>query len=130
MTGDKQEGPRSFTRFLEGLADGEAAYELSEKFYQLGSRLRDEALARNGKVKGELSFKIGVSIDARGQVGLTYAADVKMPKAQKVESIAWITKGGNVTFDHPRQGKLPLAEVKAPRQVELEDDDVPPAREV
>lgn len=127
----RHEGPRSFARFLEGLGDGDAVNELSEQLFELTGKLQDEALARGDKVAGMLTFKLAISADPRGNVGMVYDVEIKKPKPKRVPAIGWLTKGGNVTFEHPKQIKLPLREVSAGAEsMDLETGEITPAREV
>jgi hypothetical protein len=124
------EGPRHFARFLEGLGDGDAVNELSEQLFKLTTKLQDESLARGDKVAGMLTFKLAISADPRGNVGMVYDIELKEPKPKRVPAIGWLTKGGNVTFEHPKQLKMPLHEVADPDDYNLETGEVTPAREV
>jgi hypothetical protein len=128
----KQEGPRSFARFLEGVGEGDCVREASELLFELNNKLQDEALARSDKVVGEFVLKIKMSCDHKGNVVMVHDIDIKKPKPKRLGSIGWMTKGGNVTFVHPKQTTLPLREVDAPRQQQIDADtgEIQPAREV
>ncbi|MEM9072844.1 MAG: hypothetical protein AAGE52_30335 [Myxococcota bacterium] len=113
---EHEEGPRSFTRFLETLADGDAVAELNEKLHRLGSHLMHEANARGAGVKGDLTLKVSFKVEPHGVVAILYSVKMKEPEPRRAGSIAWLTEGGNFTAQNPRQQKLPLVEVSAPKK--------------
>ena len=110
MPDTTQEGPRSFTRWLEKLGDGQAQADLSRAMFELGGTLRQQALER-GKCKGELTLKLTFDVDQFGQVLTGYSVKVKEPEPARPSSMFWLTKGGNFTVENPRQTSLPLREV-------------------
>jgi hypothetical protein len=115
---DNREGPRSFTVFYQDVADGDFQRDASEELFALTGALRDEALRVNGKVKGEITIKLNISIDPRGVIGVDQDIKTKKPKIRRATAQAWITAGGNITLQHPRQLTLPV------REVRTENDDV------
>jgi hypothetical protein len=129
---DKEEGPRSFARLIENLGDGDVHAGLSDDLFDLIGKLRDASinLDGNAKVKGDMSIKLKVSIDARGNVGVDVDSSIKVPKRKRPTAQAWITAGGNLTTEHPRQTKLPLQEVPRSRVVHEVDDRLPAREEV
>lgn len=116
-TKDKDEGPRSFARFIESLADGAACSELSEELFGLSNKLQDESLARNTPVKGELTLKIKLAADPRGMVAIHYDVKRKDPVRPTSAGVMWLTKGGNLTAQNPKQ-----LELGALRQVKQRED--------
>lgn len=125
-----EEGPRSFTVFMRDLSDGEAEGELSYQLHELCKRMQEEAAARNDKVKGKLALTVSLQAEPSGIVGVSYAVDVKAPKRRTSPAVFWLTRGGNLTGQNPKQQKLPLREVAAP-PAEARDVDAPSsAREV
>jgi hypothetical protein len=108
---DPKEGPRSFARFIENVGDGDFHQDASDALFELGKAIQDLALRTESKVKGKLTLTIDMSCDARGVVGVNVDVVTKKPKAKRAPAQAWITKHGNVVFEHPRQTKLPLREV-------------------
>jgi len=115
----KLEGPRSFARFIENVGEGDFHRDASDGLFDLGNAIQDLALRTESKVKGKMTIVVEMSCDARGVVGVTVDVQVKKPKVRKAAAQAWITKGGNVVFEHPRQTKLPLREVGGIEGVEV-----------
>lgn len=107
----KEEGPRSFARFLENVGEGDYHQDASDALFELGKSIQDLALRTESKVKGKLVLTVDMSCDARGVVGVNVEVVTKKPKVKRAPAQAWITKHGNVVFEHPRQTKLPLQEV-------------------
>lgn len=112
----EREGPRSFGVFLHALADGEAMAACSNELHKLVSVLQDESLEQNAELKGELRLTIKVTADPKGHVAVSYDLATKEPKPVRSSSIMWITKGGNLTVENPRQQKLPLRDVDLSRR--------------
>lgn len=115
------EGPRSFARFLENVGDGDFHRDASDGLFDLGNAIQDLALRTETKIKGKLIITVDMSCDPRGVVGVNVDVQVKKPKVKHAAAQAWITKNGNVVFEHPRQTVLPLREVGA--RIEVIDDE-------
>lgn len=107
----EREGPRSFGVFLNGLAEGEAMAACSHGLHELVEKLQEESVDQNKELRGELRLTIQLIADPKGYVAVGYDLATKAPKPQRSGSIMWITKGGNLTLENPRQQKLPLREV-------------------
>ncbi len=105
-----QEGPRAFARWFEKLGDGQAHFDMSRALFELGGVLRQQALER-GECKGELTLKLKFKVDPHLQVITSYQVTVKEPEPSRPASMHWLTKGGNLTVENPRQTSLPLREV-------------------
>jgi hypothetical protein len=130
---DTREGPRSFTRFFDDIGEGDFQRDAAEKLFELVSALRDEAIYCNGKVKGKFALTLDFSIDPRGVVAVDCDSKIKKPTRKRAPAQAWITAGGNLTLEHPRQLKLPVREVKNDNHSdarEMDGDERSPAREV
>jgi len=108
---DKKEGPRSFARFIEQVGDGDLLADASSGLYELSNALQDESLRLNAKVKGKLIIEIPMTCDPRGVMGIDFNVKVNKPTKKRATAQAWVTKGGNVIFESPRQTSLPLREV-------------------
>lgn len=119
---EKTEGPRSFARFVEGVADGELHRLLSEELFKLGDQLQCDADRLNIKAKGTLTIKLNLSVDPRGVAGVEWDIDGKPPKHKHPAAQAWITPGGNFVFENPKQTKFDLREVPK-RELVAHDDD-------
>lgn len=127
----KEEGPRSFSRFLHTLADGEAESTLSYQLHELMKRCQEEAITRVGMVKGALSLKLRFAIDEHGHAEIAYDVAIKEPARKTSKGHFWLTKHGNLTAENPKQTKLPLRDVGG-REPARQVIDEPPgaAREV
>lgn len=101
------EGPRSFSAILTQLDDGLVHHELSGKLHSLVSELRDRAIAEDRKMSGELTLKLKVDV-RKGTAEVTADCTTKLPRARREPTTVWVTKGGNLTTEVPRQEKLPL----------------------
>ena len=112
MSETKTEGPRSFSVLLTSLDDGTVHTELSEKLHALVSELRDRSTAEDRKLRGELGLKLTIDV-RKGVADVTADITTKTPKRKREPSTVWVTKGGNLTTEVPRQEKLPLREVPA-----------------
>lgn len=108
----EEEGPRSAVVFLDGLADGRCAAQLSGALHDLGKVLADESAARDATVKGELTLKIKFACERNGVVSVDYDIKVKQPAQVTSRGLMWLTPGGNFTAHNPKQQVLPLREVK------------------
>lgn len=117
----KQEGPRSFARFLEQVCDGEAHTEASAKFHELVQKLEKEAEGR-GRATGKITISLAVALDERGKADIAFDVSTKEPKKEHGKGVAWLTPGGNFTFSNPRQQKLPLRDVST-EPARLADDE-------
>ncbi|HEV7717181.1 MAG TPA: hypothetical protein VGO53_16405 [Steroidobacteraceae bacterium] len=123
------EGPRSFTRFIEALGDGQANSDLSNELFDLGAVLRRESVER-GECRGELQLTLKFKVDQFGQVITSYQIKIKEPEPGRPASMFWLTKHGNFSVDNPRQQSLPLHEVVTQDGEVIEVGGQRPAREV
>jgi|SRR5690606_22136906 len=110
------EGPRSFAVVFQTIADGEAHTEASEEMQGLLKLLQEEARNTNGTASGSMTIKLGLKVDAKGVATIAYSVDVKKPTRKRPGATMWVTKGGNLSPDNPRQQKLPLRDVSAPSE--------------
>lgn len=127
---EKDEGPRSFNVFLTNLAEGECERELSRQMHGLIKGIRSEAIGRDAKIKGELTLKMRFTCPKAGPVAVSYDVTTKAPKKVTSEGYFWITPGGNLSHQNPKQEVLPLREVPEPESRDLPDDEELEAREV
>ena len=105
-TDKTEEGPRSFSLLLQQVADGDAHAELSQSLHELTLGLAVAARATAGVVKGELMLRLRMTVDEKGVVGVGYEVKIKEPPPTRSSSVFWITKGGNLTPENPRQANL------------------------
>lgn len=128
----REEGPRSFGVILQKVADGAAEAELSRELFTLTKTLKDEARMRGAKVGGSITLKISLEADSDdGVVKVSYDVTTKAPKPLRRNGHFWITAGGNLTAEAPKQSKLPFQDVADARGIphDLSDDGGMPARE-
>ena len=108
MAEPKTEGPRSFSVLITGLDDGAVHSDLSAGLQSMVSEIADQARMKDGKVKGVFTLKLTVSVDPKGVAEVAADVTVKTPPRKRSPSTVWVTKGGNLTTEIPRQEKLPL----------------------
>ena len=112
-TAAADEGARSATRFIEKIADGQCQADLSHALHKLGLKLAVETRNRAAKCTGELVLKIKLTAEPTGIVGVGYEINAKEPKSPTSGSVFWLTKGGNLSDENPRQTSFPgVREVK------------------
>jgi hypothetical protein len=117
MTESNQEGPRSATVFVANLAEGACAAQLSEELHELARTMQREAYSRDTKVKGELTLKLRFVAKPNGVVDVEYKIKSKAPAKKTAPATLWLTDGGNLVNENPRQMKLPIREVPRPAPV-------------
>lgn len=126
-----EEGPRAFARTLELIADGTCHVELSEEQHDLLKKLHSHAMHTQGVAQGEITLKIKYRVEATGVVGLKYDVKVKEPTKLRPNAVMWITPGGNLTPQNPKQPELFPREVPKPAPArELPEESTPAARSV
>lgn len=125
-----EEGSRSFGEFLRQVCDGDVLTEATNELHRLMDIMAAEAEACRGEKKGRLSLVFDFNVDARGAVGITYDVTCKEPKKARSGGVAWLTRGRNLTFENPRQQKLPLVEVPSRRTVAQDEPAGPVVAEV
>ncbi len=110
-----EEGPRNAAVLITQIDEGRLHAELSESIHDTVKRLYDHAVQHGGKdAKGTVTMSLSFAVSDRGFVGVCAEVATKLPKAPPSTSHFWITPGGNLTLDNPRQQKLPLREVAPP----------------
>ena len=110
------EGPRSFARFAEQACSGALHADMSQEMHELLGIMRRVALTSNGS-KGSLTLTLNFSLDGADQVETTYSIKNKVPQPTRRKGLMFLTPGGNLQPDNPRQRSLPLSEVtRAPRE--------------
>lgn len=108
------EGPRSFAVLLNDLRDdasGESLNEqVSDELHELTEYLQGLSRANDAKVTGTLTLTVKVSVNGKSAT-LVPELTTKKPKHKVREYPLWVTRGGNLTTDHPTQQRLPLRPV-------------------
>lgn len=123
------EGPRSFARALEMIADGELIHDASAELQALLKRLRSEAEHRHQAVKGRLTLTLTLNVEPHGLVDIRPALTTKAADRKLARGTLWLTPHANLTPNNPRQQALPLREVQPPAAAR-ELDDEPEVREL
>ncbi len=123
-----KEDPVPFAQFLRDLGYGDAHRELSEELHALVSGLQDAALHQGNEVVGTLSLTIKVKLDPRGHAATAYEIKRKDARNPSTPTVFFVTKGGNLSTQNPRQTAFDLREV-SPRN-EAVNDLGEPVREV
>lgn len=120
------EGARSFAYHLATIADGDINRDCSEELRDLLNKMVTEASAREATVKGVFRLELAIEVSDAGMVGIAPSIKTKAPEKKRRGAGLWVTKGGNLSYEHPRQQLLPgLREVtggrrEAPREVAQE----------
>lgn len=111
----KTEGPRSLAVLMQGIRDDEDGTtlneEASEKFHEFMKALRAESIARDAKVSGTFTITFGVAVK-KGNATVSVDINAKTPRKKPVEVELWVTRGGNLSVEAPRQEKLPFGVVE------------------
>lgn len=116
-----EEGARNFSVVLahmkdedeEGEPTGASALDLvNAAVHDVVSHLRDESVALEAERKGEVVVRIPIAVfKSKATVGCDI--EKKLPKAPKRKPTAlYVTKGGNLSTEQPKQKKLPLHAVE------------------
>ena len=125
-TDKPEEGARSYATLVGQLGEGTLNAELSEDLHALVKRLEAHAYDF-GKAKGVITLALAVEIDREGVVTVDPDIKVKAPKPARRKGRYWLTPGGNLTPDNPKQTQLPLREVPkaAARDIGQQEENAP-----
>lgn len=129
-TAEEAEGARAFNNAIMLLDNGRVHAELSEKLHGLVCKLRDEAINRDRAIAGELSLTLKIGVDEHGNVEVIPAIKVVEPKAKQARTVLFLTRGGNLSVENPRQQSLPLRDVSAPETRDVNSGAAVATREV
>ena len=124
------EGPRGFAVLVQQIDDGELHAELSAEIKRLSGDLSEHAEKTGATAKGAITLTLSLSAKANGTVSVEADVKTKSPKAKRPGSTFWITKGGNLSAENPRQARLPLREVPTAEARALPADEAKPARTI
>lgn len=106
-----EEGVRSAAVLLAQVDDGALNAEFSERLHETVQKLYEHAVETAKDAKGRVSLTLDLAVSEKGFVGLRGTVETKIPKRKASLSHFWISPGGNLTVENPRQQKLPLREV-------------------
>lgn len=114
MAAKDQEGPRSFARFVELIAEGTAHGRMSQELHDLLVELKTTAEVESCVVKGSLTIKFDFKVTPLNECSVDYDLKRTAKKPKPIGSHFWLTSGANLSHENPRQTSLPLREVGAP----------------
>jgi len=126
----QEEGPRDFAVFLRQVADGQCLIDLSSELHELMLTLREEAATSKDGVNGSLSLELKFKVEGNGVVGNTYLIKRKEPAKRRPNSVFWLTGGGNLTAQNPRQLQIPTVRDVTPTSEEREVEPTTAERDV
>jgi hypothetical protein len=115
MTKEIEGNVRSAGTLLQSLEDGQLLEDLSTEILDLNSKLANHAEAV-GKAKGEVRLTLKFTADQGGTVTVDADITVKDPRSLRARSVLWMTKGGHLSSENPKQTKLPLREISLPKE--------------
>ena len=124
-----EEGARSFSRFVDLIADGDAGRDISTELHTLLKVMSDQTSRTDTTAKGKLVVTFALAMEPGGMTGVAYDVKITEPKLKRATGVLWLTKGSNLVAENPRQAKLPLREVR-PADVREAGDVAPATREV
>lgn len=125
---EKDEGARSFAHLLTQIDEGSFNEELSAAMRELARDLNSYACKFRRDGKGEIAIGLRVAVDEKGVTSVVGEFKVKRPKVPRASSQFFLTVGGNLSLENPRQQKLPLREVAGPGPARELADDIQPVR--
>ena len=105
------EEARDFSHFFNSLDEGNAAAEASVALQELVKETSAKAAHRMKALVGTLNIALAVAIDETGVSRVTYEIKAKPPKHKTQPSTFWVSKGGNLTPNNPRQIELGIRDV-------------------
>lgn len=116
------EGPRSFARMLEEVADGDLQADVSVATHRLVSQLQEMARETGIDASGSITLRLDFTVDPKRNIEITGGITTKAPSAPKRTANYWVSPGGNVAFEPPsKDRKGPVREVgrnhEAPRDI-------------
>ena len=112
------EAPRSFAVLLHEIGDGSLLANLSAELQDVVSKCQDYALSEGAAGRGELTLTLKIKAEKNGNASLITEIKSKAPRAKLPPQGLWISKGGNLLTENPKQARLKFVEVKpeAPRE--------------
>lgn len=116
QTQPKDEGPRSFARFIEQVDDGQAVADISAEMHKLCLKL-SKICENQQKAKAKMTLGITFEMLQNGDVNVDYDVKLSEPKQVRNSSRMYVTKGGNLTVVPQKQMSLGFPrEVPKPNQ--------------
>lgn len=105
------EEPRSAAVLLHELGEGALLAQLSAEIQQTVNACQDYALNEGGSGKGRVTLTIDFAAEKNGTCAVRAAVTSKAPRQKLPPAAMWISKGGNLLVENPRQQKLALKDV-------------------
>lgn len=107
---DHEEGARSFAHFLMQANSGAMASDTSFEFRRMVDEMRRVAMQSNG-ASADFTLKIHLTLDDSDEVRVKFSARGKVSEPTRRKGTMWLSRGGNLIPENPRQQRLPLTEV-------------------
>lgn len=128
----KEEESRSAAVLLPQIDEGALNAELSGAIHATTRKLYEMAVAYAKDTKGKVVLTIGLEVSPQGYVVVRGGVESKVPRARPTAGHFWLSPGGNLVLENPRQQKLPLRDINAPpqRPVEFGPHPVPSPRDI
>lgn len=112
---ESTEGARSFARFMDWANSGALNSDASHELHRFLGDLRTRAMRSNG-AKGTFTLTLKIALDDADQVQIEHSIKTRVPELPRRKGAAYLTRGGNLTPDNPRQQSLPLTDVSRPER--------------
>jgi hypothetical protein len=106
-----REGPRSAAVLLHEIGDGALLALLSNEIQTVVNACQDYALAEGAPGTGEITLKLAFKAEKNGTCAVRAEVKSKAPRAKLPPAAMWISKGGNLLVENPRQKNLEFRDV-------------------
>ncbi len=107
------DGTRDFPAFIRMVNDGSFQHELAGALHDINAKLQTIA-SNEGKAKGQLTITINLTHQDDGTVQVEPVVKAKVPEPRRRKSTFWMTPGGNLSPNNPKQVRLEFKDVSAP----------------
>ena len=106
-----REEPRSAAVLLHEIGDGALLALLSAELHTVVNACQDYALSEGAPGTGEIVLKLAFKAEKNGTCAVKSEVKSKAPRAKLPPAAMWISKGGNLLVENPRQKDLPFRDV-------------------
>lgn len=96
---------KAFNEVFEQIGGGEALGRASDALTELGMAVAETLKA------GSVTITISMKPNGAGSVLMQAKVSSKIPSAPMLDSVFFVTSGGSLLRDDPRQEKLPLRDM-------------------
>ena len=107
----EKEEPRSFAVLLHELGEGSLLSLLSAELQEVVSKCQDYALNEGAVGKGKVVLELDFAAEKNGTCAVRSTIKSKAPRPKLPPAAMWISKGGNLLIENPRQQRLALKDV-------------------